>query len=137
MAPLKSAPILVQFLFLFFLFPIKSSSFPPKRGHKNAVFLFETGPKCRQRIGLKAIIDLSVLRGPFFVPFLVWGLWGEGGILGLDLLVFVLLVSFLFLFLSSSSCVFLLVHLFFFVSYASGGVFLFACKKCVCVCNRK
>ena len=62
--PPKGAPKFGAILFYFV--PLKSSSFPQK-GSKT-LFNFETGPKCRQQIGLKANIAVAELRKYSQIP---------------------------------------------------------------------
>ena len=58
--------------FCFFFVPLKSSSFPPKGPIR--CFSFETGPKCRQQIGLKAdrSVDIFADSLPLQIRILSW-----------------------------------------------------------------
>ena len=51
-----------------FFVPLRSSSFPQK-GPKTLLFFFETGPKCRQQIGLMASLYIYI----YTQPYSVWG----------------------------------------------------------------
>ena len=56
----KSLP---KFGAIFCIFVPLKSSFSPKRSKKER-FSFETGPKCRQQIGLKVFFAVGETRGP-------------------------------------------------------------------------